>query len=148
MLRDSLEVALNDLAVLAEDAASAYEGAAAGLDHQDLAGLLRQLAQERRHLARTLRRQIRQRGDIPRAPDPDYEAVATLWARLKAGLAPSATAELLLHCEQADRALDRRLTETLALPGLPDGLKQPLSEDRHSLRAGLDRLEAVRQGGG
>ncbi len=142
LLRDELETALNDLVVLCEDAADAYASAAESLDDAGLATLLRDFAGQRRAMAAQLGVRVRERGDIPRGADPDFEAARALFGRLKALFAPDQRRSLLDHCAAADQDLIERLTEAHGIAG-EAALQAEVDGLRAQVEAGLARLAEV-----
>lgn len=142
MLRDDIQVALNDVIGLCEAAAEAYERAAElAEDDQPLPAFFRAYAAERRKMAAELREDDRRLGDIPHAPDPDRSAARDVLGRLRAAFSRDHLQALIEDCEQAEQALTAGLSSVLSL-GIPADMRENLGRMRYDVTAAIGRLAA------
>ena len=134
MLRDDRQAALNAAIEACLHAAHVHEDGAARIG-EDTAGL-RQLAARRRQDAETLAAHLRQLGDLPMPPDPEYEAVTDLVSHVKAALIGDERGQVLERSQAAEEAL-------------AEALRQALKEDltpaaRSAVEAVLSSSSAIR----
>ena len=101
MLRDELEVCLNDVLVALQEAADGHESAAPQVGERPEAALLRRLVERRRADAQDLAGRLRAMGARPREADSEYETVLGLFAQVMASLAPDVVESLLV--DRAER---------------------------------------------
>ena len=126
MLRDDRRIALNDAIEACLHAAHVHEDSADLISEH--AAFLHQLAARRREDAEILATHLRRLGDLPKEPDPEYQAAADLVSHIKAALAEDEPATVLARSQQAEDALAE------ALEGL---LKQDLAPE---CREDVDRI--------
>ncbi|MBW7849733.1 MAG: DUF2383 domain-containing protein [Rhodospirillales bacterium] len=143
MLRDEVEVALNELVDLAEASAEAYARAAELAGDSELIAMFRGLEERRREMAEEIRNHDRRLGDIPHAPDPDKSTARDLWARFRAALAFNAGQELLASCEAAEEHLAQRMASALDLPP-PEAPAELIRHLQYEVVATVGRLAALR----
>lgn len=111
MLRDDRQIALSGAIEACLHAAHVHEdGADLASEH---AAVLRQLAARRREDAECLAAHLRRLGDLPREPDPEYEAAADLVSHIKAAIAEDEGAEVLARSQASEDALAEALQELL-----------------------------------
>jgi uncharacterized protein (TIGR02284 family) len=140
MLRNELQIALNDLIVACLEAADGHEAAAEILGDDPLAEALRDLAGARRELAGQLGERLRTLGDLPREPDADLETVRELAARVMAALSADHRQVLLDERSAAEAHLATCADAALAHAELSDetrALGQQVSDDAAAAQARL-----------
>jgi uncharacterized protein (TIGR02284 family) len=144
LLRNELQVALQDAEVACVEVADGHDAAAEILADDPLAATLRELAQARRAAAAQLGDHLRQLGDLPRAPDTDLETFRELAARLKAALAADHRRVLLDERSAAEAHLADTAEVALAQAELSPETRALVEETRAASRAAADRLTALR----
>ena len=112
MLRDERQTALNAAVEACLYAAHVHQEGA-DLIGEDSAPL-RQLAALRRQDAETLAAHLRGLGDLPKEPDPEYEAAADLLSHIKAALAEDERAQAIARSQDAEDRLAAALEAVLA----------------------------------
>jgi hypothetical protein len=130
MLRDERQTALSGAIEACLHAAHVHQEGA-DLIGESSAGL-RQLAALRRRDAEILAAHLRRLGDLPKEPDPEYEAAADLLSHIKAALAEDERAQVVARSQDAEDRLAAALAEALA---------QDLPSDCHS---DVERIVASR----
>jgi hypothetical protein len=112
MLQDERQTALNGAIEACLHAAHVHQEGADVIG-EDSAGL-RQLAALRRRDARILAAHLRRLGDLPKEPDPEYEAAADLLSHIKGALAEDQRAEVIARSQDAEDRLAAALEGALA----------------------------------
>jgi uncharacterized protein (TIGR02284 family) len=146
VLLSELQTALNDVVVAGLEAADGHEAAAELLADDRLAGMLRDLARARREAAAGLGDILRQRGDLPPAPDADLETVRDLAARVKAALSPDQRQTLMQERVAAEAHLEACVGQALAHADLPETARPPLLQLSISSQDARERLAAAASG--
>jgi hypothetical protein len=118
MLRDDRQIALNDAIEACLHAAHVHEDGAGLISER--ATVLRQLAARRREDAAILAEHLRRLGDLPKEPDPEYQAAADLVSHLKAAIVEDERAEVLARSQEAENALVEALQHLLELELAPE----------------------------
>jgi hypothetical protein len=111
MLRDDRQAALNAAIEACLHAAHVHADGADQIGED--APRLRQLAARRRQDAETLAAYLRQLGDLPMEPDPEYEAVTDLVSHVKAALTGDERGQVLERSQAAEEALAEALRQAL-----------------------------------
>jgi uncharacterized protein (TIGR02284 family) len=83
LLRNNMQMALNQVETLCIESADHYATAAGQTENTELTQLFSELAQQRKEIAADLAMQIRALDDLPQQPDPDKEAVEHLLTGIK-----------------------------------------------------------------
>jgi uncharacterized protein (TIGR02284 family) len=143
MLRDDLQTALGAVVVACLEAADGHEAAAGLVEDAALAGLLRELAGQRRAAAEELSRDLRNLGDLPRAPDSDFEAIELAVTHLKAWLAQDPERTLVDERAAAEAGIQDAVAEALAQPDLPEDGRRHLEALRDQVASARTRLEGA-----
>ncbi|MGH6902312.1 MAG: DUF2383 domain-containing protein [Geminicoccaceae bacterium] len=117
MLRDDRQAALNAAIEACLHAAHVHED---GADQIEDAPSLRQLAARRRQDAEALAAHLRQLGDLPMPPDPEYEAVTDLVSHVKAALTGDERGQVLERSQAAEEAMAEALRQALKEDLAPD----------------------------
>jgi hypothetical protein len=112
MLRDDRQTALNGAIEACLHAAHVHQEGADVIG-EDSAGL-RQLAALRRRDAGILAAHLRRLGDLPKEPDPEYEAAADLLSHIKGALVEDQRAQVIARSQDAEDRLAAALQEALA----------------------------------
>ena len=86
---------------------------------------LRALATQRRRDAEVLAEHIRQLGELPMEPDPEYELVTDIVSQIKAALAEDQRPLVIERSNEAEEALAAALREALR-HDLPPGTRRDL----------------------
>lgn len=118
MLRDDRQIALNNAIEACLHAAHVHEDGADLISER--ATVLRQLAARRREDAEILAEHLRRLGDLPKEPDPEYQAAADLISHLKAAIVEDERAEVLTRSQEAENALAEALQHLLELELAPE----------------------------
>jgi hypothetical protein len=118
MLRDDRQLALTAAIEAGLHAAHVHEDGAQ-LIGDDTVGL-RQLAAERRRDAEKLAEHLRQLGDLPPEPDPEYEMAADVISHIKGALADDDRRQALERSNAAEQALAEALRQALQQDLPPD----------------------------
>ena len=118
MLRDERQIALNEAVEASLHAAHVHEHGAALLD-EDMLGL-REFAAQRRRDADVLAEHVRQLGDLPMEPDPEYEVATDIVSQIKAALAEDQRRLVIERSNEAEEALAAALREALRHDLTPD----------------------------
>ncbi|WP_193222281.1 DUF2383 domain-containing protein [Alkalilimnicola sp. S0819] len=113
MWREDKQVALDELIVACREAADRYRYDAQLLGESAIAELFLRLAEERQGWAERLERRLRELGDMPSVPDPEWEVLQNWKERLRAGLGGSAPEALLAAREEGEKALAQALSQAL-----------------------------------
>lgn len=111
MLRDDRQAALNAAIEACLHAAHVHADGADQIGED--APRLRQLAARRRQDAETLTAHLRQLGDLPMEPDPEYEAVTDLVSHVKAALTADERGQVRTRSHDAEDALAEALRQAL-----------------------------------
>lgn len=119
ILKDPVEIALNDLHVALLKAADQYEHAVGMAAEPQTTSLFQRLAAERRQMAGTLEEHIRQIG-LPRMPHPEREGLEKLATKLKAAV--SGSDAMVLANDQ--KVLEREIASACAA-ALQERLSDP-----------------------
>jgi uncharacterized protein (TIGR02284 family) len=118
MLRDERQIALNGAIEASLNAAHVHEEGAEliGENGTDL----RRLAALRRRHAQILAAHLRQLGDLPKEPDPEYQVAADLLSHIKAALAENERAQAMARSQEAEDHFAAALQEALQQNLPPD----------------------------
>ncbi len=127
MLRDERQIALNEAVEASLHAAHVHEHGAELLGDDALG--LRELAAQRRRDAQLLAEHVRQLGDLPMEPDPEYEAATDIVSQIKAALGEDHRRLAAERSNEAEEALAAALREALRHDLPPDA--------RHDLERAL-----------
>ena len=111
MLRDDRQIALSGAIEACLHAAHVHDDGAELIGER--APVLRQLAERRREDAEILAEHLRRLGDLPKEPDPEYQAAADLVSHIKAAMAEDDRAEVLARSQDAENALAEALQDLL-----------------------------------
>ena len=118
MLRDDRQIALGGAIEACLHAAHVHEDGADLISER--ATILRQLAARRREDAEILAEHLRRLGDLPKEPDPEYQAAADLVSHLKAAIVEDERAEVVARSQEAENALAEALQHLLELELAPE----------------------------
>ena len=129
MLRSDAEIALDESAHAAAEAARVWEDAAQR-SQEPARGRLLAGAASRNRIAAELAQAARSVGWLPRAPDPDAETVRAIAQDLHANLSADERLVLAEERAHADEEVAARLRELLALDGLPEPVRQAAERAR------------------
>ena len=136
MIRDELQVVLNDVEAAVAEAAEGHTRLAEelrGRDHPRVADLER-LAERRRAVAEALGEPLRALGDRPREGDPEYQSVLDMLAHLRASFAENDVETLLEERAEAEARIVEAVDIALDHDGLPDDVVPMLTELRDDAR--------------
>jgi hypothetical protein len=111
MLRDERQIALNEAVEAGLHAAHVHEHGAELLG-ADVLGL-RALAVQRRRDAEVLAEHVRQLGDLPMEPDPEYEVATDIVSQIKAALVEDQRRLVIERSSEAEEAFAAALRETV-----------------------------------
>lgn len=103
LLRNDVQLALNDLHKALRYSVDQYRDAAEFLDDTEASTLCDKLAKEREALASEVAAEIRSRGELPAAPDSDREAGEQLLQRLETLFSSDQTREVVERRRGAER---------------------------------------------
>lgn len=142
-MRPDAAVVLDDLAGLANDCCEAYAQAAEWAGPGELAQLFRQLAGQRRAMARTIKGVVATLGHRPLDRDTPVGAAHRLAARLKGTFVGERPRALIQECERSDTAFAHRLI-TLDEAGMPSGTAPLLRGFHAEVVAALGQLAAAK----
>lgn len=136
MIRDDLQVALNDVEAAVTEAAEGHTRLAEELRARSdrRAADLERLAGRRREVAQALGEQLRALGDRPREGDPEYQSVLEMLARLRASFAEDDVETLLEERAEAEARIVEAVDAALDQDALPEDLVAMLSELREDAR--------------
>ncbi|HEX6144898.1 MAG TPA: DUF2383 domain-containing protein [Geminicoccaceae bacterium] len=140
MLRDELEVCLNDVLVALQEAADGHESAAPQVGERPEAALLRQLVERRRADAQDLAGRLRAMGARPREADSEYETVLGMFAQVKASLAPDEVESLLEDRAEAEARIVDMADLALACDDLPGDVADLLEKLKADARRAAGEL--------
>lgn len=143
MLRDDLQVALNDVVVALQDAVNGHEHALTALGERAEAGTLRRLVEVHARDAEIIADHLRALGDRPREADSDYETVLDLVSQVKATLAPDDTRSLLEDRAEAEARVAETAECALEYDDLADEIGAALTRIRDEARAAAGELGAA-----
>jgi len=147
MLRNELQIAINDVVVACAQAADGHEHAAASLEEHDAEAvrLLGALAEQRRAAAAEIGEELRALGDLPAAPDTERETVHELVAHLKAALSADERRALLEDRAQAEAAIEQAADAALRMP-VPDRCRELLTQLHEQAGLARQRLTSGQAG--
>lgn len=119
ILKNPVEIALNDLGVALRKAADQYQSSAEIAAIPEIDSLFRDLAAERQRMAEALDDHIRQIG-LPRMPHPEREGLEKLATKLKTAISGDQVSALINDQKALEReiasasvaALQERLSES------------------------------------
>lgn len=140
MMRDDLQVALNDVVVALQDAADGHEQARVQLGDRPEATKLAGLIEAHGREAETIGEHLRALGDRPREADPEYETVLGLFSQIKASLAPDEVQSLLEDRSEAEARIAETADLALERDDLPDDVAETLRRVRDEARAAAGDL--------
>lgn len=146
MLRTELQTAMNDVIVACEDVADGHENAAEFIEDEAIARTLLDIAAVRCTAAEELAEHLRELGDLPKAPDSDYETVRDALARFKAALSPDERETIIGERLAAEQALGEAVMRALERPELPDRTREVLLQLLDDVRAAQEQLAGLRKG--
>lgn len=144
MIRDELQVVLNDVEAAVTEAAEGHARLAdelRGRDHPRVADLER-LASRRRQVAEILGDRLRELGDRPREGDPEYQSVLDMLAHLRASFAENDVETLLEERAEAEARIVEAVDVALDQDALPDDVARLLTELRDDARRAAGDLGA------
>ncbi|WP_237055846.1 hypothetical protein [Microbulbifer sediminum] len=142
LIRDDVQVALNDLHVALKHSADHYRYAAEFLSDESAASHCQAIAGERDQLAGLVADAIRAAGDLPAVPDSEREVGEQLLQRLESMFSADQAREVMAQRRDADRDLLAWL-EGDALAALEAGHGDLLRRCRASV---ADTLAALQSG--
>jgi len=142
MIRNEVEVALNEVLSQCEHVARRYRHSATIASERRVAGLLNRLAAEREGAAEQLRFHLQALGDTPDASDVEIDALREVGDRISARLAASGDAALLRGREQDENRLRAVVDRALATP-VPGNARDVLERVRRELAAAVEELTAA-----
>ena len=136
MIRDELQVVLNDVEAVVTEAAEGHARLAEELRARDhpRAADLEALAGRRRRVSETLGERLRALGDRPREGDPEYQSVLEMLARLRASFAENDVETLLEERAEAEARIVEAVDAALDQDALPDDLAAMLTELKDDAR--------------
>ena len=142
LLRNDVQLALNDLHKALKYSVDQYRDAAEFLDDTDASALCDKLAKEREALAGEVAAEIRSRGDLPAAPDSDREAGEQLLQRLETLFSSDQTREVMERRRDAEREFMQMFEgeELAAMEADGGALKTRCRESVEHALAGLARF--------
>lgn len=146
VLRTELQTALNDVIVACEDVADGYENAASMVEDEAIAQAFLDIARARHAAAEELGEHLRELGDLPRAPDSDYETVRDALARFKVALSPDEWEALIEERRAAETGLEEALATALERPDLPERTREVLLRIQNEVRAAKEQLAGLQSG--
>ncbi|WP_142846912.1 PA2169 family four-helix-bundle protein [Telmatospirillum sp. J64-1] len=144
MLRDDLELTLDQLISLCNDAWEDYEEAAAATEDAEMSALFTELAMQRREMAEVLKRQVRRMGERPRDRDTNLGAAERLLTRIRAAFARDPRLALLEECERADGRIAAKMAHALNTVDLRAEDRDILTRYHGDVTASVGRLAALR----
>ena len=109
VLRNDLQVALDDLHVALMASADDYRDAAEFVSNGDVEALFVQIAETREALAKSVEEAIRASDDLPSAPDPDRQTGQHFLQRLEAAFSADQTVEIIDQRLMEESHLEQRL---------------------------------------
>ncbi len=135
LLRNDLQLALNQVATLCIETADHFEAAVDSTDDSTLSRLFAELAAQRKQFAVQLAEHIHALDDLPQQPDPDRETVDDLLTSIKAFFSGDQRDTLLDERKKKERELAEAIQQALhqALP----------SQTKILLRQLLSHVEAT-----
>lgn len=110
MLMDEKTSCLSDLLVACREAADHYRMTAERAASDDaLASLFRDHADDHERHADALADALREAGELPRVPDPEWEGLTELAHRLREAISADERATMLTECREAEDHLAQLL---------------------------------------
>ena len=143
MLISDKQIAMNDVIVKCRELADYYREAAEVLEDTKLSNLFRELSRQHKFAAEDLEKRIREKGELPKAPDADREAVELVLSRLKATLSEDERAALLEEREQIETDLVECVAKALQ-EDLSEKSRSLLERIRSNAVSAKERLRAMR----
>jgi uncharacterized protein (TIGR02284 family) len=143
LLRNNLQLALNDVETLLIESADHYGSAAGKASDPELSRLFKELEAERNQLAKELAEHIRALDDLPQTPDPDMESVSDLLTSVKAFFASDERGALIDEREQFEHKI-ADVVQTALRENLSEDAKVMLGKVLEHTRQAISRLEAMR----
>lgn len=142
MIRDELQVVLNDVEAAVTEAAEGHAKLAGELRERSepRAADLDRLADERRVVAEALGDRLRALGDRPREGDAEYQSLLEMFTRLRASFAENDVETLLEERAEAEARIVEAVDTALDQDDLPDDLVTMLSELRDQARRAAGEL--------
>ncbi|WP_439135196.1 hypothetical protein [Pseudomaricurvus sp.] len=109
VLRNELQVALNNLHVAFMESADNYRNAATFVSDESVTELFNTVADDRDLLAKSAEEAIREKNDLPSVPDPDRQTGQQLLQWLETTFSEDQTAEVIDQRLMAESQLEQRL---------------------------------------
>ena len=145
LLRDDVQIALNDVESLCMEAVDHYAAASERIGTGPLAELMQDLAEQRKREADALADQIRAMGELPKGPDKDSEDVRELLSVITDLFSGNNHASVIDAREHAEARLADAVDAALKHP-LPPALRELLVAMQSSIRDARRRLAEHRSG--
>lgn len=143
MLMSDKQIAINEVIVKCRELADYYREAAEILEDTELSDLFRELSRQHEGAAEDVEKRIREKGELPKAPDADREAVELVLSRLKATLSEDERATLLEEREQIETDL-AEYTDKALQEDLSEKTRSLLERIRNDAVSAKERLRAMR----
>lgn len=142
MIRNDVQVALNEVLEQCEHVARRYRHSASIASERKVTGLLNRLAAEREGEAGQLRFHLRALGDTPDVSDVEPDALRELGDRVTARLAASGDAALMRERAEDEHRLRALVDQALAAP-VPGDARTALERMRRAVAAAVEQLTAA-----
>lgn len=140
LLRDNMQIMLNEIHALCIESADHYTASAGKTQDPGLAHLFIELAAERQKIAGNLAEQIRLLDDQPRMPDPDREAIGDMISDIKLLFVGQEGDTLLQERESLEHRIEEAAEAALKL-SLPDPAREVVGEVLRHVHLAIDRLQ-------
>lgn len=140
MLRDDLQVALNDVVVALQEAAEGHLQAIQQLGKGKRADALDALARTHLAEAEEIGEHLRALGDRPREADSDYDVLRGLFSQVKASLAPDEEESLMEDRAEAEARIAEQAEVALEFDEGSEELTALLTRLRDAARAAAGSL--------
>ena len=127
MFEEEHIIALKDVILACRDAEARYETASSAVTDEALTEKFRNVSKARSRGAFRLETAIKKVGSFPKAPDPEKQALKSLWTHLKTAVAEDELNVLFHECLNLESEIVNRCATALQYT-FPDEIVQTLAE--------------------
>lgn len=143
--QETIEV-LNDLVAINNDRIAGYERALKELrdEDSDLVSLFTNMIEESHDIRNELGTEVQANGGEMETGTTNSGKIYRAWMDVKAAFTGNSRHAVLANCEAGEDAAQKAYNSALETDGLPEYVRQILTEQKQTLRASHDKIKALR----
>lgn len=143
--QETIEV-LNDLVAINNDRIAGYERALKELrdEDSDLVSLFTNMIEESHDIRNELGTEVQANGGEMETGTTNSGKIYRAWMDVKAAFTGNSRHAVLASCEAGEDAAQKAYNSALETDGLPEYVRQILTEQKQTLRASHDKIKALR----